>query len=63
MTECRTAFYARVSSEAQARDHTIDSQVAVLRERITADGATFAPDKRGLECGSASKADPPTSGV
>ena len=28
------AFYARVSSEAQTRDHTIDSQVAALKERI-----------------------------
>src|SRR4051794_32613951 len=51
MTECRAAFYARVSSEAQARDHTIDSQVAVLRERITADGATFAPDNAYLDAG------------
>ena len=38
------AFYARVSSEAQAREHTIDSQVAALRERIAADGGTIAPD-------------------
>ena len=51
MTECRAAFYARVSSEAQARDHTIDSQVAALRERITADGATFAPDNAYLDAG------------
>jgi site-specific DNA recombinase len=51
MTECRAAFYARVSSEAQARDHTIDSQVAALRERITADGATAAPDNAYLDAG------------
>src|SRR5689334_19882413 len=44
MTECRAAFYARVSSEAQARDHTIASQVAALRERVAADGATMDPD-------------------
>src|SRR3954468_7730963 len=51
MTECRAAFYARVSSEAQARDHTIDSQVAVLRERIMADGATCAPDNAYIDAG------------
>lgn len=44
MAECRAAFYARVSSEAQARDHTIASQVAALWERIAADGAVMAPD-------------------
>src|SRR5712692_3795305 len=38
------AFYARVSSEAQARDHTIDSQVAALKERIAADGFQFELD-------------------
>ena len=38
MAECRAAFYARVSSEAQARDRTIASQVAALRERAAADG-------------------------
>src|SRR5260370_39961517 len=38
------AFYARVSSEAQARDHTIDSQVAALKERIAADGLQLEPD-------------------
>jgi len=38
------AFYARVSSDAQARDHTIDSQVAALKERIAADGLQLEPD-------------------
>jgi len=38
------AFYARVSSEAQSRDHTIDSQIAALKERITADGFRLEPD-------------------
>ena len=38
------AFYARVSSEAQARDHTIASQIAALRERIAADGFQLEPD-------------------
>src|SRR6266704_260682 len=38
------AFYARVSSEAQALAHTIDSQVAALNERIAADGQQLEPD-------------------
>lgn len=44
MAEVGVAFYARVSSEAQAREHTIDSQVTALRERIAADGGRIAPD-------------------
>src|SRR5258707_15418117 len=44
MSESRVAFYARVSSEAQARDHTIDSQVVALKERIAGDGLKFEPD-------------------
>ena len=51
MTECRAAFYARVSSEAQARDHTIASQLAALRERITADGAALDPDHAFVDDG------------
>ena len=34
------AFYARVSSDQQAQEQTIDSQVSALRERIVADGVT-----------------------
>ncbi|MEK6246483.1 MAG: recombinase family protein, partial [Pseudomonadota bacterium] len=45
------ALYARVSSEAQARDHTIDSQVAALKERIAADGFQFEPDHRYVDDG------------
>lgn len=44
MIEGRVAFYARVSSEAQARDHTIASQVAALKERIAGDGFQLEPD-------------------
>jgi site-specific DNA recombinase len=32
------AVYARVSSEQQAQQHTIASQIAALRERVTTDG-------------------------
>lgn len=38
------ALYARVSSESQARDNTIASQVAALRECIAADGFQLEPD-------------------
>src|SRR5918993_5765691 len=51
MAECRAAFYARVSSEAQARDKPIASQVAALRERIAADGVTMLPDAAYLDEG------------
>lgn len=40
----RAAFYARVSSEKQARQNTIGSQLASLRERIAADGLTLLPE-------------------
>src|SRR5215475_3645333 len=38
MHPLQTALYARVSSEQQAEAHTIASQVAALRERVTTDG-------------------------
>src|SRR5688500_15592171 len=34
----QVAIYARVSSEKQAESHTIDSQLAALKERVAADG-------------------------
>ncbi len=34
----RVAIYARVSSEHQAQQQTIESQVAALRERVARDG-------------------------
>jgi site-specific DNA recombinase len=37
----RVALYARVSSDQQAQEQTIESQVAALRERITSDGHTL----------------------
>lgn len=36
-------MYARVSSDKQADEGTIDSQVATLRERIEADGGVVDP--------------------
>jgi site-specific DNA recombinase len=38
MTSTQAAMYARVSSERQAEAHTVESQVAALRERIARDG-------------------------
>jgi hypothetical protein len=38
MSDRQVAIYARVSTEQQARDNTIASQNAALRERIAADG-------------------------
>ena len=40
-TTVRAAFYARVSSEQQAQESTIESQVAALRERIRGDGLSI----------------------
>src|SRR5277367_932720 len=45
MTDVQCALYARVSSESQARDNTIASQVIALRERIVADGFLLEPDQ------------------
>jgi len=44
MPDHRVALYARVSTEQQARDNTIASQVAALRERIAADGGQLELD-------------------
>ena len=40
----RAALYARVSSEKQAKQNTIGSQLASLRERIAADGLALLED-------------------
>src|ERR1700684_2283820 len=45
MTDVQCALYARVSSESQARNNTIASQVIALRERIVADGFLLEPDQ------------------
>jgi site-specific DNA recombinase len=44
MFDHRVALYARVSTEQQARDHTIASQLAALHERIAADEQALAPE-------------------
>ena len=45
------ALYARVSTEQQARYHTIASQIAALRERIAADGGQLEPDHAYIDEG------------
>ena len=47
MTTSHAAISARVSSERQAETHTVASQVAALRERVTADGL---PLPEALQC-------------
>ena len=44
MSPAQCALYARVSSETRARDNTIGSQVAALREQIAADGYQLEPN-------------------
>ncbi len=51
MSTLQVAFYARVSSEQQARAQTIDSQVAALRERVERDGASVSPEQAYLDAG------------
>jgi len=47
----RTAIYARVSSEQQAGDSTIASQLAALEGRVSADGLVLVPDLRFADDG------------
>src|SRR4051794_21774012 len=50
----RAALYARVSSDQQAEQHTIASQVAALLTRAAADGYEIAPELRFLDDGQSS---------
>jgi site-specific DNA recombinase len=45
------AIYARVSSEQQAQQATIESQVAALKERAAADGHVLLPQDIYLDDG------------
>ena len=51
MPEILAALYARVSSEQQADEHTIDSQVAALRTRVTEDELSLAAEREFLDEG------------
>lgn len=45
------AIYARVSSEQQAQAHTIDSQIAALRERVSNDGLNLTDEMAFIDEG------------
>ncbi|APR85387.1 DNA invertase [Minicystis rosea] len=47
----RVALYARVSSERQAQQETIDSQLVALRQRATAQGCALLPDDEYVDDG------------
>ena len=51
MNTTQVAIYARVSSEQRTEAQTIASQVAALRERVTADGAVVPAAMRFLDDG------------
>ena len=51
MTTIRAAFYARVSGEQQAAAHTIESQIAALRERARNDGTPVPPERQFVDDG------------
>jgi site-specific DNA recombinase len=51
VSELQTAIYARVSSERQASEHTIASQVAALEDRVAADGFGLLPELRFIDDG------------
>src|ERR1017187_1941222 len=50
-TAVMVAFYARVSSEQQAKRGTIESQISALMDRIAADGAQIVDDMRFVDAG------------
>lgn len=45
------AIYARVSSEQQVQAHTIDSQVAALREKVSSDGVDLTEEMEFIDEG------------
>jgi site-specific DNA recombinase len=49
--ELRVAIYARVSSNRQAQDHTIASQVEALQERLRHEGMVLDPELSFLDDG------------
>lgn len=51
MTTIRAGFYARVSGEQQAAAHTIESQIAALRERASSDGMPVPAERQFVDDG------------
>ena len=50
-THSRAAIYARVSTDAQVKGRTIDSQLEALTQRIRDDGGSTGPDLRFVDEG------------
>ena len=51
MNPIQVAMYARVSSEQQNEANTIQSQIADIRARITAQGLTLLPEQEFVDNG------------
>ncbi len=51
MGRITAALYARVSSDSQARENTVASQIAALRERAAAEEAVIGPDRAYVDEG------------
>ena len=51
MIQQQVAIYARVSSDQQAEESTIDSQVATLRKRVAKDGLSLSEELTFLDDG------------
>jgi site-specific DNA recombinase len=51
MHDLQAAIYARVSSDQQANDHTIASQVAALRKRVEVDGLVLPAEREFIDEG------------
>jgi site-specific DNA recombinase len=51
MTRPLVAIYARVSSEQQSTAHTIDSQIAALRERVATDSVSLSEQETFIDNG------------
>lgn len=51
MSDIRAAFYARVSGEQQAAAHTIESQIAALKDRAERDGTPMPPERQFVDNG------------
>lgn len=49
--EIQAAIYARVSSEQQATDNTIDSQLVALKQRLAADGLVVLEELQFIDDG------------
>ena len=51
VSNIQAAIYARVSSDAQAEEHTIDSQMAALREQVAKDNVSLPDENCFLDDG------------